>query len=201
MKHLAPILAALALTVAAASAQTNIGLFYNATNFTVIGWTNTNPLTFTNAVALADQASPTKRVTFDVSGVATNTTRTLTVPDESGTVALINSGSTPVDAALRLYDPDNGYYPAVINAGLFAVQNYSEFKAVFDPFSLTTNHVFIFPNASGTFLLSSGNLGGLANTATARSNVFGAPGLSATITNGGLVFVFTNGILASTNAP
>jgi type II secretory pathway pseudopilin PulG len=41
----------------------------------------------------------------------------------------------------------------------------------------------------------------VANKATTRSNLFGAPGLTATITNGGLVFVFTNGILASTNAP
>jgi hypothetical protein len=43
--------------------------------------------------------------------------------------------------------------------------------------------------------------GNITNSTLTRSNLFGSPGLSATITNSGLVFVFTNGILASTNAP
>jgi hypothetical protein len=49
MKTILTLLALTALTFTA-HAQTNRGLFYNTTNFTVLGWTNTNALTFTNKI-------------------------------------------------------------------------------------------------------------------------------------------------------
>ena len=53
MKTILTILALAALTFTA-HAQTNRGLFYNTTNFTVLGWTNTNALVFTNPVSVLD---------------------------------------------------------------------------------------------------------------------------------------------------
>lgn len=46
------------------------------------------------ATFLTDNADPTKRAQFEVSGVAAGTTRTLTIPDASGTLALLSGAQT-----------------------------------------------------------------------------------------------------------
>lgn len=64
--------------------------------------TITQATTF-NGLTVADTTDTTKKVTFAVSGVTTGTTRTLTVPNANGTIALISdltSGYQPLDATL-----------------------------------------------------------------------------------------------------
>ncbi len=47
-----------------------------------------------NVLKFYDDADPTKQVTFQLSGITSGTTRTLTVPDASGTIALTSSLAT-----------------------------------------------------------------------------------------------------------
>lgn len=56
-----------------------------------------------NTFRVVDNGDPTKKLAFEVSGVTTATTRTLTVPNASGTIALtsdLTSGYQPLDADL-----------------------------------------------------------------------------------------------------
>jgi hypothetical protein len=120
------LLALYVLAVPAVFGQTIKPLSYNTTNFTVIGWTNTSALTFTNAVDFNANVQFFSRI--DIWEV-------VNLVDGTNAAIDFEGGATSTSATLT------------------------------------------------------------------RSNLFGAVGLTATITNGGLVFVFTNGILASTNAP
>jgi hypothetical protein len=134
------------LLLASGHAQTIKPLSYNTTNFTVIGWTNTNAVTFTNPVK---------------------------VP-----ILLYNNGSIKEEG--------------IFSSGYGAYLSWEEGGIYFGVVGSSTNVLaWDISTAAVTF----------GNPTLTRSNLFGAPGLSATITNGGLVFVFTNGILASTNAP
>jgi hypothetical protein len=130
---------------ACAFGQTVRSLAYNATNFTVVGFTNTNAIAFTNPIAAT---------------------------------ALLLQAAGEDDVKL---ENGSGAFEFVTSAGSVATMA-----------ALSTS--------LRGFLAFEGT-NAVANKATTRSNLFGAPGLTATITNGGLVFVFTNGILASTNAP
>jgi hypothetical protein len=92
-----------------ATARTNLGLgtiatqnadAVSITGGTISGVTLTSLDSTTN---IADNADPTKKVVFEVSGVSTATTRTLTIPNASGTIALtsdLTAGYQPLDSDL-----------------------------------------------------------------------------------------------------
>lgn len=93
----------------AATARTNLGLGSMATQDasavaitggTISGVTITG---IDSTTTIADNADSTKKVAFEVSGVATGTTRTLAIPNASGTIALtsdLSVGYQPLDADL-----------------------------------------------------------------------------------------------------
>lgn len=93
----------------ASTSRTNLGLgtiatqdasSVNITGGTITGVTINSIDSTTNII---DNADNTKRLAFEVSGVTTATTRTLTVPNASGTIALtsdLTSGYQPLDADL-----------------------------------------------------------------------------------------------------
>jgi len=93
----------------ASAARTNLGLgtlatqdasAVNITGGTITGVT-INSLDSTTR--FVDNGDPTKQLAFEVSGVATGTTRTLTVPNASGTIALLSdlsAGYQPLDSDL-----------------------------------------------------------------------------------------------------
>lgn len=93
----------------AATARTNLGLGSMATQSasavaitggTISGVTITG---VDSTTTIADNADSTKKVAFEVSGVTTGTTRTLTVPNASGTIALLadlTAGYQPLDSDL-----------------------------------------------------------------------------------------------------
>lgn len=92
-----------------ATARTNLGLgsmaTQNASAVAITGGTISG-VTLTSLdsnTTFQDNADPTKQVKFEVSGVATGTTRTLTIPNASGTLALVSdltSGYQPLDSDL-----------------------------------------------------------------------------------------------------
>lgn len=91
------------------TARTNLGLgdmatqsasSVNITGGTISGVTLSS---LDSATTIKDNADPTKAFTFEVSGVTTGTTRTLTIPNASGTIALtsdLTSGYQPLDSDL-----------------------------------------------------------------------------------------------------
>jgi len=75
------------------------GLVYDtAANSAAGAWIITSGLrVFPDAnFRLQDEADPTKQVAFEASGLTTATTRTMTVPDVSGTLTLLDAPSQPV---------------------------------------------------------------------------------------------------------
>jgi trimeric autotransporter adhesin len=93
----------------AGTARTNLGLGSMATqdaaNVNITGGTISG-VTLTNldsTTTFVDNADSTKKLAFEVSGVSTGTTRTLTVPNASGTIALLSdltAGYQPLDSDL-----------------------------------------------------------------------------------------------------
>lgn len=93
----------------AATARTNLGLgtmatqsagAVNITGGTIAGVTIAG---VDSTTTIADNADSTKKVAFEVSGVTTGTTRTLTIPNASGTIALtsdLTAGYQPLDSDL-----------------------------------------------------------------------------------------------------
>lgn len=92
-----------------ATARTNLGLGTMATqaasNVNITGGTisGVSIQTLDSTTTISDNADTTKKVAFEVSGVATGTTRTLTIPNASGTIALtsdLTAGYQPLDSDL-----------------------------------------------------------------------------------------------------
>lgn len=92
----------------AATARTNLGLASMATqdsaSVAITGGTISGVTinSIDSATTIADNIDTTKKVAFEVSGVTTGTTRTLTVPNASGTIALTAdlSAYQPLDSDL-----------------------------------------------------------------------------------------------------
>jgi len=172
-------LAALAiLATATAQGQTIKTLGFDTTNNVVIGPTNTNALVFTNDLAFNKVAI--------LDGIQLIFSAANTIEGGTNGVRIIRS---PADA-----ESTNSVPLLQIDQGVLSEGNL-ESEMLFRVNSAGLAE----PNIA--FSVTAGGTGLFGNSTTTRSNLFGAAGLSATITNGGLVFVFTNGILASTNAP
>lgn len=93
-----------------------------------------------------DNSDATKQLAFEVSGVTTGTTRTLTVPDVNGTLPVIQTANLSIPATAAgpssitlAEDTDNGVNTATIIA----------------PAALASNRTYTLPDATGTFLLDS----------------------------------------------
>jgi trimeric autotransporter adhesin len=92
-----------------ATARTNLGLgtmaTQNASAVAITGGTisGVTIASVDSTTTIQDNADSTKKVAFEVSGVTTATTRTLTIPNASGTIALtsdLTAGYQPLDSDL-----------------------------------------------------------------------------------------------------
>jgi hypothetical protein len=95
-----------------ATARTNLGLGSMATQdasaVAITGGTISGVTIngIDSTTTIADNADSTKKVAFEVSGVTTGTTRTLTIPNASGTIALLadlTAGYQPLDSDLTAF--------------------------------------------------------------------------------------------------
>jgi hypothetical protein len=188
MKTILTILALAALTIAA-HAQTNRTLSYNVSNNTVIGPTNTNALTFTNALSFGTKAATTLTNLGLGASWLTNTNPPI-YADTNGTVI---SGRTDVLTWSNKTDFTNvvNFYTQIqARTGIFCG----------GPIQFETDE------ESGATLTNLG-LGYLGtNATTTRSNLFGSVGISTNIQFvrvGGTTntLVFSNGLLHSVTTP
>ena len=126
-----------------------------------------------STLTIEDDSDSTKKLAFQLSGITTATTRTLTVPNASGTIALtsdITSGA-PTDASyLTLGTNGTLTSERVLTAG--------------------SNVSFVDTGAGGTLTISSANpgvilqvvQGTLTSTTSTSSSTFSSTGLTASIT-------------------
>ena len=89
-----------------------------------------------NGFRVRDNADNTKQLAFECSSIATGTTRTLTIPNQSGTIALVGGGTTEfLDNVFRVQD----------NA-----DNTKELAFECSGISSSTTRTMTVPNANGT---------------------------------------------------
>jgi hypothetical protein len=128
-----------------------------------------------------NSADTTKQLAIDVSGIATGTTRTLTAPNASGTIATTEAmQSLPAGS---LWDGVSEQIGAQSVDGDFLIVSATGRQGSISPASLTANRNYTLPDASGTIMLGSLNLASLTNLPTARTNLGLGSGDSPTFTN------------------
>lgn len=111
-----------------------------------------------------DNADPTKIAKFEAGGIDTATTRTITVPNDSGTIVLQQKPAQFVD-------------------NTFSIKNHTigTVIAQFDNSLLTGNHTFAFPDADGTLALLS-DITSAPTGPTGPAGPTGAAGAASTVT-------------------
>jgi hypothetical protein len=105
-------------------------------------WTSAAPAFFDDLFAIKDNSDPTKIAIFQASGINTGTTRTFTLPNQSGTLALLTDLTATgdfLDTVLRVSDQADGTK-----------------KLAFETSGITTGNTrtLMVPDASGTIALT-----------------------------------------------
>jgi len=177
--------------------QTLRSLAYNTTNFTISGFTNTNALIFTNAIRVGGTTLSTNT---NISALTYNTTN-FTVVGWTSTNALTfaNPVALPVGSGLSGL-LETAEEEVRILGGLVLGANTATLQ--FGPGTNSFGIQFEVGVTTNGAQFGAIDFINSSVKSTTRSNLFGAPGIaSIRLTNSGTVYVFTNGILASTNAP
>lgn len=129
--------------------------------------------TFTdNSTFFQDNSDNTKKLQFELSGITTATTRTLTIPDESGTVVLTDAVQTLVNKTLTSPTINNA---SIVNPSILLKDLATTFqdnvddtkRMVFQLSGITTGttRTLTIPDAESTIVLES-------NTATLTNKTF-----------------------------
>lgn len=132
------------------------------------------------ATFLLDNADATKKLRFELSGLTTATTRTLTAPDASGTLALIDSAQD-WSAAAQTFQDNRFIIKDNVDATKVATFNAGKITA-------GTTHLYAWPDVSGDIIVTpTGKIEttDLANNAVtnAKLDTMGANTVKANATN------------------
>jgi hypothetical protein len=106
-----------------------------------------------DAFLLYDNGDSSKNLAFELSGISTGTTRTLTAPDASGTLALTTSR---VSSANALYDTFANIDAVTVTEGNLVIRTLAvnDYLAVINTESITANRSFTLPDRSGVNVVS-----------------------------------------------
>lgn len=105
-------------------------------------WVAAAPEFFDDLLAIKDNADPTKRAVFQASGINTGTTRTFTLPNQSGTIALltdITATGSFLDTVFDLHDEADATKIAMFQTS---------------GITTGTTRTFTLPDATGTLALT-----------------------------------------------
>jgi len=144
--------------------------------------------TFTDAsTTFQDDVDNTKKFQFQASGITTGTTRTITIPNATGTMSLIGLGETLTGAkvfrnAAGIKTEQAATQDAMIVVG--RAGGTSSYTLTLTPTTLTSSKVVTFPDATGTVALTANKLSDFA--ATTSSELAGV--ISDETGSGNLVF-------------
>jgi hypothetical protein len=161
------------------SIETGSGFAWGGSNDTILLASGAS-----NTLSLRSIVSSVLRTAIlDFSTISAATSRTFTLPDDSGTLALtsnlssyvpytgatgavdlgtntLSAGNTKINDTLYLklattYAHISGYYGISVGTNIFVINNSASTQAVFSLASLTTSRTFTLPDASGTLALTS----------------------------------------------
>jgi len=142
--------------------STGIALGSSATTITGLTSVTSNAVvTNDSGFRVRNTADNTKLLAFDVSGVTTSTTRTLTIPDSSGTIALLGVANAFTGANTFTNSTGQTFRQAATQDG-FIIQGRgggtSNFAVTFSTATLTANRTHTFPDLDGNVLLDTSPL-------------------------------------------
>lgn len=138
--------------------------------------TLTNKTLTDSTTFFQDQTDNTKKLQFELSGITTSTTRTLTVPNSSGTLALTSDklstfGSTTSAELAGVISDETGTGNLVFSNSPVINVSITTASSSIDLFTTTATTVN-FANAATTFnIAGAGTTVNIANTATAAQTV------------------------------
>lgn len=123
--------------------------------------TSTGITTNDSGFRIRNTTDITRQIAFDASGIATATTRTLTVPDANGTLALLGTNNAFTGANTFTNATGQTYRQAATQDG-FIIQGRaggtSSYAVTFTTATLTASRTVTFPDAAGTVLLDTSSL-------------------------------------------
>jgi hypothetical protein len=134
-----------------------------------------------DAFLLYDNGDSSKNLAFELSGISTGTTRTLTAPDASGTLALTTSR---VSSANALYDTFANIDAVTVTEGNLVIRTLAvnDYLAVINTESITANRSFTLPDRSGVNVVSDTGAGSgsdvvnnIVSLTQAEYNAIGSP--------------------------
>lgn len=146
---------------------------YYGDGTTVGGKAIGSPTVSDNTFRIQDNSDATKQIAFEVSGITTGTTRTLTVPNASGTIALtsdlssyapltsptfstsiVSSGFLEIAQQTAPSTPTTASRLFIDSSNRLSWKGTNGFIRTFDGTSNTADRVYTLPDASGTIALA-----------------------------------------------
>ena len=182
-------------TISGTLAQFNTAL--SDDNFAAVdtAQTLTNKSLQDSTTFFIDETTPTKRLQFQLSGISTNTTRTLTIPDNSGTIALTSDTTFIGTTSISLSRGSGNLALAGISS--VTLPGSSSGTVVLQPVAVAGTTTITLPATSGT-VVTTGDTGTVTNTMLAGSIANGKLTNSSVTFNGVTVALGASGTITST---
>lgn len=143
---------------------TAIALGSSATTLTgLLSVTSTAVITDDGGFRIRNTADPTKQVAFSASPIATGTTRTITIPNQNGTIALIEIANSFTGANTFVNTTGQTFRPAATQDAIIIrgrAGGTSSNAVTFTTDVLTGNRTATFPDLTGTVLLDTSSIPG-----------------------------------------
>ena len=142
-----------------------------------------------------DDVTPTKRLQFQLSGITANTTRTLTIPDNSGTIALTSDTTFIGTTSITLSRGSGNLALAGISS--VTLPGSTSGTVLLQPTAIAGTTTITLPATSGT-VVTTGDTGTVTNTMLAGSIANGKLVNSSVTFNGVTVALGSSGTITST---
>lgn len=151
------------------SATTSLAGLMSAADKTILDSLGTPSTSFAdNVFELKDNADATKKAVFELSGIATATTRTISIPNATGTIVLTGNAGTLQNKTL---DNTN---TVRLKTSLFTLEDPTTAakKVVFDVSNVTATRTITYPSDNNITLVGTSTTQTLTNKTLGNTNTF-----------------------------